>query len=72
MYINGALDKSGTSSDCMQVTAPLFGPVIGKHPNTANQCFSGVMDELSVWTGALEDYQVEWLYNNGVGNFPTP
>ena len=64
LYLNGT--KIGSHQWSNNLNAGTFGLVLGQHKNQNDMTrFQGLMDEVSVWTGAaLTDAQVKDLYDS--------
>jgi hypothetical protein len=60
-YVNGSLAFSSNNG----VNSGGGNWLIGKHANGGY--YLGYIDEPSVWNIALSDYQIQYLYNNGLG-----
>jgi hypothetical protein len=66
MYINGALDNTGT---VFQRTAKSNGFIIGSNVELPWIYFDGYIDEFGIWDKVITQEEITTLYNNGNGLF---
>jgi len=65
VYINGSLVS--TTSHTRVPTSNGNGFYIGRHVSNSSNKFSGVIDEIGIWSRALTSTEVTELYNSGDG-----
>lgn len=65
LYIDGVLDNS-VANTIVRDTKNTADFTIGNYP-TLTRSYSGLLDELMVYSKALTEDNITWLYNNGDG-----
>lgn len=63
-YVNGALDGSAIAAGDI-TTGTSASTYIGKSPSTASREFDGLIDDVRIYNGALNGYEIAQLYNAG-------
>jgi photosystem II stability/assembly factor-like uncharacterized protein len=62
IYINGQLSVSNTASGGPYYSTPILGAIGARYNNTQIQTFKGAIDDVKIYSGTLNDAQVQALY----------
>lgn len=62
IYINGQLSVSNTASGSPYYSTPILGAIGARFNNTQIQTFKGAIDDVKIYSGTLNDVQVQALY----------
>lgn len=71
MYMDGELVSVGAAPTVENNDMPVL---IGDNPDAPGRSWNGLVDEVAIWGRAIEEDEVAYLYNDGIGNwiFPPP
>lgn len=70
IYVNGIQGEVSTDSVALHTSAPQHRTV-AKYPGTANNYFSGEIDEVRVYDHALSAQEIQFLYKSNLSKIDT-
>ena len=65
IYIDGILQGTDTGGESILVDSDL-DLLIGNNPNILNRDWNGIIDDVALWDTALDDCDIEQIFNSGM------